>query len=295
MRPRLILLPAALLLALAAFFFFSAQSEEESTTKKAPLRALLIAGGCCHDYEVQHKLLYEGIQQRANMRVDVVWTKDKSHDPPFHLFKNPDWAADYDVVIHNECAALKKDETELQNILDAHKTVPAVHLHCAMHSFRLSYQGNQVVRDVDANWAKHLGIRSTKHGPHVPIDVNITNPDHPIMEGFENWTTDKEELYNNVEVFDVDALALGTQTYQKGVEKVTDTAIVIWTNTKYDAPSFSTTLGHFNHTVEDPKYLELITRGALWACGKLDDPGYRQPYTGENTVEEIPAITKPKK
>ena len=300
-----ITLPLILLLILATFLHLSAQPEpgksekdglaKTNTTDKQPLKALLIAGGCCHDYEQQHKILYEGIQQRANMRVDVVWTNDKSHDPPFHLFKKPDWAKGYDVIIHDECAALKKDETELQNILNAHKTVPAVHLHCAMHSFRLSYTGNQKIREVDANWAKHLGIRSNKHGPHEPISVKITNPDHPIMKGMKSWVTEKEELYNNLEIFDIDALALGTQTYKRGGEQHSDSAVVIWTNTKYDAPSFSTTLGHFNHTVADPKYLELITRGALWACGKLDDPDYRAPYTGSNLVEEIPAKPDPKK
>src|SRR6266704_3232748 len=35
-----------------------------------PLKALLITGGCCHDYEAQKKILSEGISARAN----VTWT-----------------------------------------------------------------------------------------------------------------------------------------------------------------------------------------------------------------------------
>jgi len=35
-----------------------------------PLRALLITGGCCHDYDAQKKILTEGISARAN----VTWT-----------------------------------------------------------------------------------------------------------------------------------------------------------------------------------------------------------------------------
>jgi hypothetical protein len=38
-------------------------------TDQRPIKALLIAGGCCHDYEAQHKILSEGIQSRANIRV----------------------------------------------------------------------------------------------------------------------------------------------------------------------------------------------------------------------------------
>src|SRR5437016_4761411 len=35
-----------------------------------PIRALLITGGCCHDYAAQKKILTEGISARAN----VAWT-----------------------------------------------------------------------------------------------------------------------------------------------------------------------------------------------------------------------------
>ncbi|WP_018969203.1 ThuA domain-containing protein [Rubritalea marina] len=249
-----------------------AQAEPE------PLKALLIAGGCCHDYQAQQKILSEGISSRANIRVDVIWTKEGGHNPEFLIFKDPDWAKDYDVIIHDECAALKKDETELKNILNAHKTVPAVHLHCAMHSFRGS----------ENDWAKHLGVKSDRHGPHVPITVEIVNPEHPITKPLKGWVSEKDELYNNVDIYGADPLALGTQTYRgKDGKEVTDSALVAWTNTKFGAPSFSTSLGHFNHNVEDPRYLELVTRGALWVCGKLDNQAYHQAYTGENSVLEI--------
>jgi type 1 glutamine amidotransferase len=34
---------------------------------------------------------------------------------------------------------------------------------------------------------------------------------------------------------------------------------------------FATTLGHNNATVADPKYLDLVTRGLLWSCDRLDE------------------------
>lgn len=52
-----------------------------------PLRALIIAGGCCHDYENQPKILSAGIQARSNVQVDVVWTDDKSTTPYFPSMK----------------------------------------------------------------------------------------------------------------------------------------------------------------------------------------------------------------
>jgi type 1 glutamine amidotransferase len=45
---------------------------------------------------------------------------------------------------------------------------------------------------------------------------------------------------------------------------------------------FSTTLGHNNATVADPRYLDLVTRGLLWACGKLSEDGKPLPGTAEN-------------
>ncbi|MDA7888346.1 ThuA domain-containing protein [Akkermansiaceae bacterium] len=269
-----VLAPLILALALPAFFLKAEQKTPDDGPR--PLKALLIAGGCCHDYVKQHEILYKGIQERANVRVDVIWTRDKSTNPPLPFYQDPDWAKGYDVIIHDECAADNKDKQVLKNILEAHKTIPAVHLHCAMHSFR---QGNDL-------WFKHLGLQSSGHGPQEPLTIQFTDPEHPITKGMEDWVTGKEELYNNVNVFDAHPLALGHQTYKRGDKDVTNSAIVAWTNEKQGAPSFSTTIGHNNYTVEDPRYLDLVTRGLLWSCGKLNKE-YLKSYTGSNVITEV--------
>ena len=206
------------------------------------LRALLIAGGCCHDYATQTKILSEGIQQRINMRVDVTWTRDQGHDPHMPLFEDADWAKGYDLIIHDECAALKKDSKVMENILNAHKTVPAVHLHCAVHSFRAS----------DNQWHEHIGLSSDRHGPHLPFAVEILEPKHAITKNLESWVTGPEELYNNKEIYGAIPLAMGTQKYKKNGKEIVDKAIVAWINKSHGAPSFTTSMGHFNHNVEDP-------------------------------------------
>ena len=95
-----------------------------------PLKALLIAGGCCHDYDVQHRLLFEGIQSRANVRVDVVYYRTNPDEPNIvaaslgmPMFRDPKWADGYDVVIHDECVALNDDPRTMRNILAAHETI----------------------------------------------------------------------------------------------------------------------------------------------------------------------------
>ena len=265
------LAPLALAL-LAPLLFLKAEPTNEPPAPPRPLKALLIAGGCCHDYKAQHEILFKGIQERANVRVDVVWTNDRSTNPPLPIYDDPNWAAGYDIIIHDECAASNTDLKIMESILKVHKTIPAVHLHCAMHSFR---NGTD-------KWPKHLGLHSTGHGPQLPLAIEYVNPEHPITKTLENWVTQNEELYNNREIFDAEPLALATQ---KAGDKES-TAIVAWTNTKQGAPSFSTTVGHNNYTVEDPRYLDLVTRGLLWAAGKLNDD-YLKPYTGSNLVTEM--------
>ncbi len=270
------LLPLLLAVAaLGSLFLANGQEKESSKPEPSrPLKALLIAGGCCHDYEKQHEVLYKGIQERANVRVDVMWTRDKSTNPPLPLYDDPDWAKGYDIIIHDECAANNKDLKVMENILEVHKTIPAVHLHCAMHSFR---NGTD-------KWPKHLGLHSTGHGPQKPLEITYTNPDHPITRTLENWVTKNEELYNNREIFDAEPLALATQK----VGERENSAVVAWINTKQGAPTFSTTIGHNTYTVEDPRYLDLVTRGLLWATGKLNDD-YLKPYTGSNVITEMGA------
>ena len=104
---------------------------------KKPLRALLITGGCCHDYATQKDLLKQGLEVRINVVVDHVHSPDKSTNPPLAIYGNADYAKGYDVVIHDECAAAQTDPKIIAGVLAPHRNgIPAVNLHCAMHSYR---------------------------------------------------------------------------------------------------------------------------------------------------------------
>ncbi len=235
--------------------------------KSKPLRALLVCGGCCHDYATQHKLLSAGIQERANVVVDVVYSTDGGTSPRFPMYETGDWAQGYDVVIHDECAADVKDMPYVENIVNAHKTVPSVNLHCAMHCYRT---GTDL-------WFKYLGLQSSGHGPQLPIEITFTDKAHPITKTLGDWTTINEELYNNVAILGGKALAKGKQTQPNGKA---DEFVVAWTNETEGARSFSTTIGHNNETVADDRYLDLVVRGLLWACDKLDD-AHLVAYAGD--------------
>jgi type 1 glutamine amidotransferase len=118
-------------------------------------------------------------------------------------------------------------------------------------------------------------LPSTGHGAQLPIAVKFIDKENPITKPLENWTTVNEELYNNSAGKLLDTaqpLARGTQTVSNRKGKKSDQEFVtVWTNLyNGKARVFATTLGHNNETVDDSRYLDLVTRGLLWSVDKLD-------------------------
>ncbi len=280
---------ALLLLSLALVFTSTAKqtSAQESTGNPSPLKVLLVAGGCCHDYATQTKLLKEGIEKRIKAEVTVVYNSSTTTETTFEIYESDDWAKGYDVVIHDECSANVIERPYVDRILAAHKSgVPAVNLHCAMHSYRWGDFRTAVEPGADnAAWYEMLGVQSTAHGPKTPIDVTYVDGEHPITIGLKDWTTIDEELYNNIRVFgQTTALTSGEQIQAPTKKDLqsdpqaqprTANAVVAWTN-EYGPNKtkiFCTTLGHNNDTVGDERYLELVVRGLLWTTGNLTKDG----------------------
>ncbi len=253
-----------------------------------PLKVLLVTGGCCHDYERQKDILKQGLEQRANVIVDFLHTPDKTTKPPLASLLNPKYAAGYDLVIHDECAAGIDEPDLVRHVLQPHvEGIPAVALHCAMHSFRVvkDFAQPQAPGSAGALWFDFLGLQSSRHGPKQPIAVHFVPGASPITNGLVDWTTGDEELYNNVQPPAVFAghrsLATGHQKVKAkdGSSSIAE-GVVVWTNVygPKKVRVFGTTLGHTNETVGDGRYLDLLTRGLLWAAGKLREDG--RPATG---------------
>jgi type 1 glutamine amidotransferase len=230
-----------------------------------PIKALLVIGGCCHDYAKQKDLITQGISAKAKVEWTVAYEADKTTKKLNPVYEKENWAEGFDIVVHDECSSDVKDPAIIERILKPHKDgLPAVHLHCAMHSYR---SGPDYPKATP--WFEFTGLATTNHGPQLPISVTYVDKEHPITKGLEDWVTVNEELYNNQvgKLHDTaHALAKGKQTVKdKDVEH-----IVVWTNVyNGKAKVFGTTLGHNNATVADPRYVELITRGMLWALGRL--------------------------
>ena len=159
-----------------------------------PIRALLVLGGCCHDYAHQKDILTRGISQRAAVEWTVAYDPNTSNGHKNPLYNNPDWAKGFDVVVHDECSSHVNDMASIDTILKPHKEgLPGVVLHCAMHCYRTDGWNQKIATP----WMQFTGLISTGHGPQQPIAVTYVDRESPITKPLADWTTVNEELYNN--------------------------------------------------------------------------------------------------
>ena len=237
-----------------------------------PIRALLVIGGCCHDYAKQKDILTAGVSARTHVVWTVAYDPDKTDGHLNPVYERADWADGFDVVVHDECSSNVADKATVDRILKPHRDgLPAVVLHCGMHSYR-----TEGYPDAVTPWFEFTGLPSTGHGPQLPIEVTFVDRNSPITKGLTDWTTIKEELYNNHAGRLLDRahpLARGKQVIkQRNGETTTDDCVVAWINSYAGKTRvFATTLGHNNETVADARYLDLVTRGLLWSLDSLDE------------------------
>jgi hypothetical protein len=263
----------------AAILLTAIGCQKEKAAPPKTLRLLLVAGGCCHDYAKQKDILKTGLEARANVVVDILYSADTTTKAPLPILGNPDYANGYDLVIHDECVADISDPKVVEAVLKPHRDgLPGVNLHCAMHSYRIGNPADPVTPGTPHGyWFEYLGLQSSRHDAQKPIAITFTDKESPIVKGLSDWTTIHEEHYNNVHIFDTaHPLAHGVQELPQANGSVkTNDFVVVWTN-EYGPKKtrvFSTTIGHNNETVSDPRYLDLVTRGVLWATGHLNDDG----------------------
>jgi type 1 glutamine amidotransferase len=225
----------------------------------APLRVLLVTGGCCHNYAFQTQALREAVARHARVDWTVVNEGGTGTRAEIALYNQPDWAKGYDVVVHNECFADTKSADYVRKITRAHHAgVPAVVIHCAMHTYRAA--------DFD-DWREFLGVTSRRHDHQSRYPVRKLQAEHPILAGMpDTWITPMDELYIIEKVWPrTQVLAVSKS------EKDQQEHAVFWTNEYGRARVFGTTYGHSDDTFRDPVFLNCVSRGLLWAAGRLGD------------------------
>ena len=233
-----------------------------SAKEAKALKGLMITGGCCHDYKNQKNILAEGI----NSRLPVEWTISHEQDQGKNeaYLSQKDWAKGYDFVLYNHCFAHQSNVDFVDSVAAAHeKGLPALFLHCAMHSYHWKIPE---VQGGDKTWPKLLGVVSRNHGPKARITVkkDDKNGNHPAIQSLpDGWQTPEGELYNVNKVMDsATVLAWGENGKAKKGQPC------IWVNTYGKGKVFGTTIGHHNSTMSAKEYLDFVTDGLRWTLEK---------------------------
>lgn len=221
------------------------------------MRALLITGGCCHNYPLQTQQLTNAVARLVPVVWTVVMDGGDGTRAEIPLYDNPDWAKGFDVVVHNECFADTTNSAYIRKITSVHHAgVPAVVIHCAMHTYRAAE-----IND----WREFLGVTSRRHDHQGKYPVKLVAPKHPIVQGVsDKWVTPMDELYV-IDKLWPNARALATSVSEQDGK----TYPVAWINQYGKARVFGTTYGHSDDAWRDADFLTVVSRGTLWAAGRL--------------------------
>lgn len=228
------------LLAVASLVCVNAQAGDGD-----PLKALILTSpGVYHDYELQTRDLAYGIAAHANVRFDVSLAE-------VDRWKTTDYSEGYDVLIYNICMADNQDAELIANMRRQTEVlgVPAVVIHCTMHSFR----------DTDLWWPM-LGLQTRAHEPLRALP-QVRETQHPITANLPaEWTVANDELYINLQFHGEPLLS---SAGEDGASHVT-----AWLSQSV-TPVFGTTLGHSEETLKDGAFHRLIANGLLYVTGNL--------------------------
>lgn len=260
------MMPSRLTLALSVLVFSAVVAASQERPAQQPQRgvappqataprinALIVSGGCCHDYSLQAKVLMDAINRALPVDWTVVVQGGRGTRGSMPVYATAGWAKPFDIVVHNECLADVDDPDYVRKITNAHRAgPPALVIHCSMHSYRAA--------TID-DWREFLGVTTRRHTSPFAIPVKIAAKDHAIMKGFKgNWVTPVDELYV-IEKLWPHATALATAVSPEDQKEYP----LVWVNDYQGARVFGTTLGHGNDTWNDPAFQDLLTRGFKWA------------------------------
>lgn len=253
-----------MLLALAVVFAGFLSAEEKETPPPQPIRALLVTGGCSHDYTVRQEILTRGIRERVARPIEWVVRLQGlgESDVRIPLFESAEWAKDYDIVVHDHCFPRVRDTAYVDRILAPHRAgLPAVLLHGTMMSFRTG----------DERWFDFTGLTTRSHERDRVVRVEPLASGDPILKRFEPWEITREELYR------VEKVKSGIVALTRSLDPVGQAHVTSWTHRYGPAQArvFGTTLGNATTTVADARYLDLVARGFLWSLGEPVETSFR--------------------
>ncbi len=105
-------------------------------------------------------------------------------------------------------------------------------------------------------------------GNIITYQVDVTRPDHPIMDGIESFEHTSEQYYLN---YDPAVEVLATTTFSGAFHPWRKNVVmpVAFTTMHGEGRVFYSSLGHTADELEIPNVRAILTRGLLWAARAL--------------------------
>ena len=171
----------------------------------------------------------------------------------------PETLANYDALMlyANHTKIEPEQEKALLDFVAAGKGL--VVLHCASFMFQNSEPFIALV-----------GGQFKSHGTGE-FRAEVVQPEHPIMKGFENFTTPWDETYVHTKHNPVDRVVLMERVDDKGREPYT------WVRTQGKGRVFYTAFGHDARTWNVPGFQDLVERGTVWAVNDAARAAWHEP------------------
>lgn len=235
--------------------------DSPAAVSRSGVRALMVTGGCCHDYQNQKKIISEGLSARVG---NIDWTileYGSKREVQADIYKQGQWINDFDIVVHNECFGGVEDPEFVQGIVDAHvkHRVPAIVIHCSMHSYR-----NSTAAD---SWRGLLGVTSRRHEKtkhSLRVVPTKAGRDHSILAGMgATWDTPNGELYVIERVWPNTKVLAKVHSAETGKDEP-----VIWTNNYQGVRVFGISIGHHNETIQSEQWQKVVAAGWKWSLGE---------------------------
>lgn len=248
--------------------------------------------GKYHAYTPQRKI-FEEIAKKNDWNLSII---SGSHDEvETKLATDADFGKGADVIVYNICMAKSNKLDAPHNIIQQtkEKGIPALLIHCSLHSFWPTYKekGGDAVHAEGANakaktkksllaewkethpgvdfpaWPNMTGIASTSHGPKKELQATPIDSTHPIFKGVEKGytTTSRAELYNNF----ITAKDSKNTTILLNGKQGKKQACILWEHPVGKSKSISFTLGHDVHEWSQPEFKTILTNSVEYlATGK---------------------------
>ena len=255
--------PSTLAFLLTVFVATGLAAEDRSDTvekskQNGKIRALMICGGCCHDYPRQKRIISDALSKRVGPIDWTILEYGSGRDVKADVYRQTDWIDGFDIVVHNECFGGIEDGEFVEGIVAAHvkRGVPAIVVHCSMHSYRKAPTADR--------WRAFIGVTSRRHEKRKhPLVVKATEAgrNHAILEDFDgDWKTPNGELYIIEKVWPHTTVLAEVYSEETKHEEP-----VIWTNEYQNVRVFGISLGHHNETMEDENWQRIVAAGWNWS------------------------------